>query len=45
MIRQLSYDGLDVGDWVAEVAYFTISAQVVDKLRIQINIPYLAWLL
>ena len=39
-IRQVAYEGLDVCDWDVEMAYFTIAAQVVDKLRAQINSPY-----
>ena len=39
-IRQVAYEGLDVRDWDVEMAYFTISAQVVDKLRVQINSPH-----
>ena len=39
-IRQVAYEGLDVRDWDVEMAYFTIAAQVVDRLRAQIKSPY-----
>ena len=37
---EISYVGMGVGDWVVEMAYFTIDTQIVDKLRIQIDAPY-----
>ena len=39
-IRKVSHEVLDVRAWDVEMAYLTIDAQVADKLRIQINIPY-----
>ena len=39
-IRQAAREGLEVRDRYVEMAYFAIAAQVADKLRIQINIPY-----
>ena len=39
-IRQVAYEGLDVRGRDVGMAYFTISAQVADKLQVQINSPY-----